>query len=567
MSSNSSSNSSGSQRLNFLPSKPRESEKLTLDFPPRAGSLLRSAAAFNHQAATYETNELDIPGLPSKGLSYSSSVAHSHSPLFGQKRPHNALASAYTSIPSSSSALQFPSDKSLSPSVVPSRPTLSSTHSVPVPSTRSPLMNDLEFRRMFIDEAPTGVIIDIAPEEPSSGDDSVVPDLPVDYERASSVSCKSQEDLLRSAIESELQRQRCDIRETSSAWKIQGTAFSLSDSVEFRINIYRNPKCHSCSLTVEVNRFSGRSDVFSRFFSDIVQCLSKHDLLCDASNEYPQGQFNCGTDVDQLAVHGSSVSSSTSGSPAKRRHVSSSGDDVGTQFDIVPRRPGFAPRGASLPAPALDFSGGGAPPKPRFPPKRAFSSFVPPRRPMDLTLSKKCVRNLLEPFRSSSTPEEKRAAAITLARACDNPEGRTHLFDDDVLAIIEQILRSDDKELVRSGTIILCRLFEGSGRLFEGSGLSRSRVSMLWDRFHPIVIERRQTFCCFDSPDLDRYLARMLAAPLECGMTSHLHEDLSSFLKRMATTHSCTQVQRHSRRALSCLRKSSEGGALFAAAC
>lgn len=93
MSSNSSSNSSGSQRLNFLPSKPRESEKLTLDFPPRAGSLLRSAAAFNHQAATYETNELDIPGLPSKGLSYSSSVAHSHSPLFGQKRPHNALAS------------------------------------------------------------------------------------------------------------------------------------------------------------------------------------------------------------------------------------------------------------------------------------------------------------------------------------------------------------------------------------------------------------------------------------------------------------------------------------------
>ena len=96
--------------------------------------------------------------------------------------------------------------------------------------------------------------------------------------------------------------------------QVQGTALCLSDSVEFLINTYRNPAHHRCSLTVEVNRFSGRSDVFSRFFADIVECLSKADLLCDASSEYPKGQFNCGAAdvVDELAVHGSPRSGATS---------------------------------------------------------------------------------------------------------------------------------------------------------------------------------------------------------------------------------------------------------------
>ena len=87
-----------------------------------------------------------------------------------------------------------------------------------------------------------------------------------------------------------------------------------------------------------------------------------------------------------------------------------------------------------------------------------------------------------------------------------------YLLDNEILSILEQMLSSDDTELVRSGTIVLCRLF-------EWSDLSRDLVSKLWDRFHPIVITRRQAFAFFASPDLDRYVVRMLAASLASGMS------------------------------------------------
>lgn len=165
--------------------------------------------------------------------------------------------------------------------------------------------------------------------------------------------------------------------------------------------------------------------------------------------------------------------------------------------------------------------------------------------------------NLLEPFRCAGTTlKEKRAAAITLARACDNKEGRSGLLEPEILKVLEDLLRSKDKELTRCATIILCRLF-------EWSELSQEKVVMLWDRFHPVIVRHREQMQRFESPELDRYIARMLAASLSSGMScgelrarlsrSPHREDLSRYLMSMAQ-HVCTQVQSHSKRALNVLK-------------
>lgn len=440
---------------------------------------------------------------------------------------------------------------------------LSQSHSLPVafdplPSSDSELSRssssskerfelDPDLKNMLMN-APCDVMIVDEPVDNSCCGDDGIPELPANYERSSSVSCTGDADALFATLYDALVRLRCDFNAADKT-KITGTAYYHSANVDFNVNTYRNPENNSSSLTVEVHRLSGRTAEFTRFFDEMVQQLAEADVLCGCPTQYPRGQFMGGAGtmvIDELAIPGSSVSSSQRSVPSSSA-APRSGDDDSMEAEI-PFPPTLS-RGVSLPGPT--------PPIPSFAPRReTFSAFVPPRRAMDLTLSKQLLENLLAPFRSDSTLEEQRAAAITFARACDNKESRSCLLEPGTLQVLETLVGASDRELVRCGFVVLCRLF-------EWPDLSRDMVVLLWDRFHPIVIKRRNRIGSFESPELDRYIARMLAASLTSGMScaelktrlskSEHKEGLNAFLGRMAK-HACSQVQSHSRRALGALK-------------